>query len=71
MLATHLGLDRVERRRQSERLAAFVDDAAADADLTMLLGDLNPLDRSESSIEPVLARFATALRCARSPRFGP
>jgi endonuclease/exonuclease/phosphatase family metal-dependent hydrolase len=73
VLATHLGLDRQERRAQAEKIAAMVDDDDDDgpADLTVLLGDLNPLDRSESSVEPLVARFAPALKVRSFPAFLP
>ncbi|MDP2339455.1 MAG: endonuclease/exonuclease/phosphatase family protein [Deltaproteobacteria bacterium] len=74
VLATHFGLDRRERRAQAERLAEIVDDdsdAGGPSDLTVVLGDLNAFDRGESSVAPLLTRFAPALKVRSFPAFLP
>ncbi len=72
VLATHLGLDARERRSQADQLVAILDDTrAGPADITVLLGDLNALDRQEFSVQPLLARFAPALPVRSFPALLP
>lgn len=69
VLATHLGLRAGERRLQSDRIAEVVDDVLYhdDVDVTVVLGDLNVLDRGERSVARLLARFGTSSRVRSFP----
>lgn len=69
VLATHFGLRPGERRLQSDRLRQLIDDDlyGGDVDVTIVLGDLNVIDRGERSVAPLLSRFSTASRVRSFP----
>lgn len=71
VLATHLGLTARERHLQATKLSAVVDDRVQGADFTLVMGDLNVLDRREASVAPLLGRFVAAQRLRSFPAFLP
>lgn len=66
---THLGLGIRERHRQVDRLLQLVD--AADADLGMLLGDLNEWLAWSRCLKALCRRFVTAPTPATFPAWRP
>jgi endonuclease/exonuclease/phosphatase family metal-dependent hydrolase len=60
VVATHLGLRGVERRRQAERLVEILTTAKPEHAGTLVLGDFNEWRRGPSSIAPLLGRFPPA-----------
>lgn len=71
VLATHFGLTAKERHVQATKLSAVVDDRVQGADYTIVMGDLNVLDRREESVAPLLGRFVAAQRLRSFPAFLP
>lgn len=71
VLATHFGLTAKERHVQATKLSAVVDDRVQGADYTIVMGDLNVLDRREASVAPLLGRFVAAQRLRSFPAFLP
>ncbi|HEY1098717.1 MAG TPA: endonuclease/exonuclease/phosphatase family protein [Myxococcota bacterium] len=72
VFGTHFGLTAKERHAQATKLSALVDDVGDAAnDVTIVLGDLNVLDPRESSVTPLLGRFAPAARLRSFPAFLP
>ena len=71
VLGTHFGLTAKERHQQSAKLAAVVDDRTYNADVTVLMGDLNVLDPREQSVASLLGRFVPGARLRSFPAFLP
>ncbi len=71
VLATHLGLSRIERKQQADQIVEVINDGVRDGkaafDVTMVLGDLNVLDRDEGSVARLLGRFGTSSRVRSFP----
>lgn len=75
VFATHLGLARAERQRQSQTILEVIGQRAPTAngdatdgwDVTLVLGDLNVLDRDEGSVAGLLSRFGTSSRVRSFP----
>lgn len=70
VLATHLGLSRTERKQQADQILEVIESGAHDGagfDVTMVLGDLNVLDRDEGSVARLLGRFGTSSRVRSFP----